>query len=41
MAFIIILILIKMAIKKVAAVVGVVHIICGLTALAGNTIGIM
>jgi len=26
---------------KVAAVVGVVHIICGLTALAGNTIGIM
>jgi len=26
---------------KVAAVVGIVHIICGLTALAGNTIGIM
>merc|ERR1711910_267110 len=26
---------------KVAAVVGIVHIICGLTALAANTIGIM
>ena len=27
--------------QKVAAVLGIVHIICGLTALAANTIGIM
>ena len=39
--FIITLILIMVIIKKVAAVLGAVHIICGLTALAANTIGIM